>query len=73
MRKWAVVTGAGSGIGAALSKKLVEKNYSVIGVGRRLKALERTEQEIERVQRDIWKGMETAEGIKQLLENADVQ
>ena len=49
MRKWAVVTGAGSGIGAALSKKLVEKNYSVIGVGRRLKALERTEQDIKQL------------------------
>ena len=46
MRKWAIVTGAGSGIGAALSKKLVEKNYSVIGIGRRLNALECTEQNI---------------------------
>ena len=57
MRKWAVVTGAGSGIGAALSKKLVEKNYSVIGVGRRLKALERTEQDIKQLVSSTRRGL----------------
>ena len=40
IRKWGVVIGAGSGIGSALNKKLVEKNYSLIGLGRLLKALE---------------------------------
>ena len=42
--KWAIITGAGSGIGQALSKKLIEKNYNVLGVGRRLDALELTEE-----------------------------
>ena len=43
-KKWAIITGAGSGIGQALSKKLIEKNYNVLGVGRRLDALELTEE-----------------------------
>ena len=44
MNKMGGITGAGSGIGQALSKKLIEKNYNVLGVGRRLDALELTEE-----------------------------
>ena len=40
--RWAVITGAGSGIGAALAANLCGRGVSVVGVGRRADALART-------------------------------
>ncbi len=42
--KHAVVTGAGSGIGAAIARSLSEQNYKVSMLGRRLEALHETAQ-----------------------------
>ena len=42
MRGWAIITGAGSGIGAALTHRLLQAGISVVAVGRRQSALERT-------------------------------
>jgi len=44
-RKVAVVTGAGSGIGRATAKALLDAGYSVVLAGRRLEALETTAKE----------------------------
>ena len=41
-RSWAIVTGAGSGIGAALTHRLLAAGVSVVAVGRRQSALDRT-------------------------------
>jgi benzil reductase ((S)-benzoin forming) len=41
-RSWAIVTGAGSGIGAALTHRLLSADISVVAVGRRQSALDRT-------------------------------
>jgi NADP-dependent 3-hydroxy acid dehydrogenase YdfG len=41
--KWAVVTGATSGIGAAVARRLILEGASVIGVGRNLDALAMSE------------------------------
>ena len=41
-RVWAVVTGAGSGIGRAASLALASRNVNVLGVGRRIEALAET-------------------------------
>ena len=40
--QWAVVTGAGSGIGAALTHRLLAAGLNVVAVGRRKSALNRT-------------------------------
>jgi benzil reductase ((S)-benzoin forming) len=41
-RSWAIVTGAGSGIGAALTHRLLSADVSVVAVGRRQSALDST-------------------------------
>ena len=42
MSSWAIVTGAGSGIGAALSHRLLVGGVNVLAVGRRQSALQHT-------------------------------
>ena len=39
---WAVITGAGSGIGSALTKELAKEGLKVLAIGRRLNMLEQT-------------------------------
>jgi len=41
-RSWAIVTGAGSGIGAALTHRIIRGGVSVVAVGRRKSALDDT-------------------------------
>lgn len=43
MKTWAVITGAGTGIGAALAKELSCHNLHVLAVGRRLQRLQETQ------------------------------
>lgn len=44
VRNWAVITGAGTGIGAALAKELAHYDLHVLVIGRRLKPLQDTQQ-----------------------------
>lgn len=44
MRNWAVITGAGTGIGAALAKELSRHDLHVLAVGRRFQPLQETQQ-----------------------------
>ena len=44
MRNWAVITGAGTGIGAALAKELACHDFHVLAIGRRLEPLQETQQ-----------------------------
>ena len=41
MKQYALITGAGTGIGRALCERLIKKNHEVIGVGRRPAPLEK--------------------------------
>jgi len=43
MRNWAVITGAGTGIGAALAKELARLDLHVLVIGRRLEPLQQTQ------------------------------
>lgn len=43
MNKWAVITGAGSGIGAALCKMFAGEGFKVLAIGRRLNAIKETQ------------------------------
>lgn len=43
MRNWAVITGAGTGIGAALAKELAHHDFHVLAIGRRLEPLQETQ------------------------------
>ena len=43
MRNWAVITGAGTGIGAALAKELAHHDLHVLVIGRRLEPLQETQ------------------------------
>ena len=45
MKQYALITGAGTGIGRALSERLIKKNHEVIGVGRRPAPLEKLKQD----------------------------
>lgn len=44
MKNWAVITGAGTGIGAALAKELSRHDLHVLAIGRRLQLLQETQQ-----------------------------
>ena len=43
MRNWAVITGAGTGIGAALAKELARHDLHVLVIGRRVEPLQETQ------------------------------
>jgi NADP-dependent 3-hydroxy acid dehydrogenase YdfG len=45
-RKTAIVTGAGTGIGLAISKNLIEIGYSVYGLGRRMDVLDKAQTQL---------------------------
>ena len=45
MKQYALITGAGTGIGRALCERLIKKNHEVIGVGRRPAPLEKLKQD----------------------------
>lgn len=68
VNRWAIITGAGSGIGAALSAELAGNGISVLAIGRRLLPLENTKkinpEYIHVLQADI----ATAEGRDSILQ-----
>ncbi|MGD9488133.1 MAG: SDR family NAD(P)-dependent oxidoreductase [Calditrichaceae bacterium] len=85
MRPLAIITGAGSGIGKALTLRLAEKNVDVIAVGRRISKLESTQKEnparIKIVQADVGnddgrekivKAIPSGQTLKYLVHNAAV-
>lgn len=43
MKNWAVITGAGTGIGSALAKELSRHDLNVLAIGRRLQPLQETQ------------------------------
>lgn len=65
--RWAVITGAGTGIGSALAVELAKYNIHVLAIGRRLSPLENTQEKnpsnIHILQADI----STSEGIEKIL------
>jgi len=82
---WAVITGAGTGIGAALAKELAGRGVKVLAVGRRLERLEATRSAqpdlitslcadvgTTKGQQDILAGVPSTESIKYLVHNAAV-
>lgn len=42
MKQWAVITGAGTGIGAALAKEMSKENINILAIGRRSEPLQKT-------------------------------
>jgi len=82
---WAVITGAGTGIGAALAKELAGRGFKVLAVGRRLELLEVTRSAhpdaittlcadvgTSQGQKDILGGIPKTESLKFLVHNAAV-
>lgn len=67
VNRWAVITGAGTGIGAALSIELARHGVHILAIGRRLNPLENTKEQnpsyIHVLQADIG----TKEGIESIL------
>jgi len=82
---WAVITGAGTGIGAALAKELAGRGVKVLAVGRRLERLELTRSAhpdlitplcadvgTSKGQQDILAGVPPTDAVKYLVHNAAV-
>lgn len=82
---WAIITGAGTGIGAALAKELAAKGIKVLAVGRRLERVEATcaafpdlmkalsaDVGTSKGQSDIFAGIPSTESLKYLVHNAAV-
>ncbi len=69
----AIVTGAGSGLGRALAAELVEKGFTVAGIGRRPNALDETRDQLGQyflpIQMDVADGVAVLEGFSKLVSN----
>lgn len=68
MRSWAVITGAGSGIGAALAKELAQHDIHVLAIGRRLEALQETQRHAPGNIHTLAVDIATGEGQKKILD-----
>ncbi len=68
MTKLAVVTGAGTGIGRALAKELVSKDFTVVAMGRRSEPLEALKAEHPDAVEPVAADVATAAGHQRLLE-----
>jgi len=72
-RGWAIVTGASGGIGAAFTKALAQRGYSVLAVARRVEPLVRMAKELSKggtVVETLAADLATAEGVKTVVERA---
>lgn len=68
MRSWAVITGAGSGIGAALAKELAQHDIHILAIGRRLEALQETQRHAPSNIHTLAVDIATGEGQKKILD-----
>ena len=61
MKYWAIITGAGTGIGSALAKELASSDYHILAIGRRSAPLELTKNEAKKPNNIIPLVMDIAE------------
>src|SRR6266436_3567938 len=72
-RGWAIVTGASGGMGAAFTKALAKRGYSVLAVARRVEPLVRMADELKRdgaFIETLAADLASAEGVKTVVERA---
>src|SRR6266404_1868261 len=72
-KPWAIVTGASGGIGAAFTKALANRGYSVLAVARGAEPLARIAGELNkdgRIVETLAADLATSEGVKAVLERA---
>ena len=68
MGKWAVITGAGTGIGAGLARHLAGKGYNVLAVGRREEPLNKLSKDFPEVIQPLSTDIATDDGIEKIYE-----
>ena len=68
MKNWAVITGAGTGIGAALAKELSRHGLHVLAIGRRLPKLQETQHFAPDMIHPLSVDIATADGQKKILD-----
>ena len=66
MGKWAVITGAGTGIGAGLARHLAGKGINVLAVGRREEPLDKLGKEFPGVIQPLSTDIATDDGIDKI-------
>lgn len=71
MTEYAIVTGAGTGLGRAIAMQLTQAGHAVIGVGRRREPLEMLEDEAEGAVRGVAADLGTPEGRQQVVDWLD--
>jgi short-subunit dehydrogenase len=72
-RRWAIVTGASGGMGAAFTKALAKRGYSVLAVARKVEPLVRMADELKRdgaFIETVAADLASAEGVKTVVERA---
>ena len=68
VNKWSVITGAGSGIGAALSVELSKHKYHVLAIGRRLQPLLDTQKHNPQFIHVLQADISTQSGMKDIVD-----
>lgn len=69
MGKWAIITGAGTGIGAGLAKHLANKGINVLAVGRRLEPLQQVREDFPEKIYPLSADIATDEGIDKIVQS----
>ena len=69
MGKWAIITGAGTGIGAGLAKHLANKGINVLAVGRRLEPLQQVKEDFPEKIYPLSADIATDEGIDKIVQS----
>ncbi|KXJ19616.1 uncharacterized protein LOC110254013 [Exaiptasia diaphana] len=68
MKTWAVITGAGTGIGAALAKELSGHGFNVLAIGRRLTPLQETQKSSPDTIHPLAVDIATSDGQRKILD-----
>ena len=68
MPKWAIITGAGTGIGAGLARHLAEKGFHILAVGRRNGPLKQLSESFPETIHPLSTDIATDEGIEKIYE-----